>query len=274
MRNGNGTVETRHADAGGVRIAWDERGPHAGPTLLCLPGWCVSRSFFAPLAERLADAGRRVVTLDWRGHGESERPPADFGHADLVADALAVVEACGAQEVTPVAQAHGAWVALELRRRLGERVRAVVATSWLVLDPPPPFSAVLAALQDGARWQGARDQLLATWLAGAPDELARAVRADMEGYDAATWARAGRAIAAEYARHGSPLKALSAMTPPPLLHLYSQPRAPEFLAAQEAFARDVGWFSVRRLDAVTHFPPRELPEATAAAIDEFLRREV
>jgi pimeloyl-ACP methyl ester carboxylesterase len=174
----------KHASAGGLKIAYEDVGKAAGPTLLCLPGWCVNRGFFAPIVERLA--GRhRVLVLDWRGHGDSESPAGtaglrlgrslvetwDYGHAELLDDALSVIEASGAETVIPIGQAHGAWVGVELRRRLGARVRAVVATSWLVLDPPPPFAGALEALQDPARWEQASDQLLANWTAGAPPHV-------------------------------------------------------------------------------------------------------
>jgi pimeloyl-ACP methyl ester carboxylesterase len=93
----------------------------------------------------------------------------------------------------------------------------------------------------------------------------------MGAYGFDTWACASRAIGADYRRYGSPLRALAATaSPPSLLHLFSQPRAPEFLAAQEAFAREHDWFSVARLDGVSHFPPLESPAATASAIERFL----
>ena len=34
--------------------------------------------------------------------------------------------------------------------------------------------------------------------------------------------------------------------------------------------RVAGWFSVDRLDGVTHFPALEIPDATAAEIENFL----
>jgi pimeloyl-ACP methyl ester carboxylesterase len=260
----------RTASANGLRIAYDDRGPRSEQVLLFLPGWCVNRSFFDPLAERLS-AARRVVTLDWRGHGDSERPVGDFGHEELVADALAVIDACGARSVVPVAQAHGGWVALELRRRLGDHVPRIIATSWLVLDPPPPFGGVLEALQDRGRWQEARDRLFSMWVKDAPAALADRVRTEMGAYGFDTWANAGRAIAGEFARQGSALRALSAMAAPPsFLHLFSQPRADDYLEAQRAFARDNPWFEVRRLDAVSHFPALEIPDATAQAIASFV----
>src|SRR5581483_7236488 len=91
------------------------------PALLCLNGWCDTRTQFARLAPLLA-ARRRVLALDWRGHGESERPAGDFGMDALVDDALAVISASGAQRVVPVAVSHSGWVAIELRRRLGARI--------------------------------------------------------------------------------------------------------------------------------------------------------
>jgi len=86
----------------GLAIAYDDLGPRHDEALLCLPGWCVNRGFFTPLAERLS-ARRRVWSLDWRGRGDSDAPAGDFGHAPLVDDALAVIAAAGVRHVVPVA---------------------------------------------------------------------------------------------------------------------------------------------------------------------------
>lgn len=238
--------------------------------MLCLTGWWLNRGFFAALAERLA-ARHRVIRLDWRGHGDSSRAPTDFGHEELAADAMAVIEASGVRRVVPVAQAHGGWAAVEFRRRLGDRVEKIVATSWLVLDPPPPFVGALQALQDPERWRQAREQLLSMWLTGAPGGVVEEVRREMGAHDFEMCARAGRAIGADYARYGNPLRALAEIDPKPnILHLFSQPRDPEFLAAQERFSAANPWFSVKRLDAVSHFPPLEIPDVTAAEIERFI----
>ena len=63
--------QTKYADAGGIRIAYDDEGARADDAVVFLPGWCNSgRSFFALLAERLA-ARHRVIRPDWRGHRDS-----------------------------------------------------------------------------------------------------------------------------------------------------------------------------------------------------------
>ena len=89
------------------------------------------------------------------------------------------------------------------------------------------------------------------------------------GYE--MWARAGREVVAAYARWGDALQALGRLEPPaPTLHLYAQPTDPSYLAAQQAFAAEHPWFSVRRVAARSHFPSIEVPEETAAAIERFV----
>ncbi|HWP35554.1 MAG TPA: alpha/beta hydrolase [Thermodesulfobacteriota bacterium] len=251
-------------------MAYDDLG-QGEPALLCLNGWCDTRRQFARLAPLLA-ARRRVLALDWRGHGESEQPAGEFSMDALVDDAFAVISASGAERVVPVAVSHSGWVAIELRRRLGARIPRLVLQDWLVLDPPQAFLDVLAGLQAPDRWRATREGLFGMWLAGVGDqEIARMVREAMSSYDFDAWARAAREIAAAYARHGSPLRALAALTPPvPALHLYAQPDDPAYRAAQEAFAAAHPWFRPRRLAARSHFPPLEVPDQVAASIEAFL----
>jgi pimeloyl-ACP methyl ester carboxylesterase len=258
----------------GTRIYYDDRGK-GQPVLVCLPGWCVHRTMFAPVAERLS-ARHRVLAIDWRGHGQSQASNGDFGYAEMVANILAVIEASGARSVIPIAQAHGGWVAGELRRRLGERVPQMVLTNWnsIFTSGNPlaaPFLGVMQALQDTLRWREAVEQLFTVWLSGAPASVATHIRAEMGSHGFEDWARAGREILAIYARDGDPLQAFSTLRPPvPVLHVYGHPRAPEYLSAQESFARDHPRFAVRRLEAVSHFPTLEVPDETAGVIQAFI----
>jgi hypothetical protein len=52
------------------------------------------------------------------------------------------------------------------------------------------------------------------------------------------------------------------------MHLYGQPAGNEYLEAQQQFAADHDWFSVRRIDVRTHFAMIECPQAVADAIEE------
>jgi pimeloyl-ACP methyl ester carboxylesterase len=258
------------ACSNGVRISYDDRG-EGGPALLFLPGWCVSRKVFADLP-RQAATRRRVLALDWRGHGESEAPPAPFGSDELIEDAIAVIEASGARSVVPVALSHAGWIAIELRRRLGDRITKLVLIDWLVQQAPPPLLRVLEALQATDRWSIARDLLLSIWLRGVEDDELRAfIPSDMGSYGSDMWAQAGREIEASYRRWGSPLDALATLEAPlPVLHLYAQPDEPRYLAAQRSFADSHPWYSVLKLDARSHFPMFEVPQEMSAEIEHFL----
>jgi pimeloyl-ACP methyl ester carboxylesterase len=211
------------------------------------------------------------LALDWRGHGASAKVTKDFGEAELVADALAIIEASGARTVIPVALAHSGWVVIELRRRLGPRIPAIVLLEWFVLGAPPAFVEALRGLQSQATWQATVDGLMRRWIEGAGvPRLERYMRGEMGAHGFEMWARAGRAIEGAYKRHDSPLAALAALHPKcPVLHLYAQPADPEYLAQQQAFSVANPWFRVLRLDAKSHFPMFEVPDDMARAIESF-----
>lgn len=254
----------------GIRIHYDDRG-QGEPALLMLPGWCGSRRVFDPLVERCS-ASRRTLVLDWRGHGQSEDSPGDFGAENLVQDAVALIMASGVRQVVPVALSHAGWVAIELRRRLTMLIPKLVFLDWIILDPPQPFLDALHGLQSPTEWERTRGQLFSMWLHGLDiPALRRYVREDMGSYGLGMWARAGREIASAYARFGSPLRALTIMDERvPVLHLYAQPDDPEYLAAQQAFSAAHPWFHVQRLNARSHFPMFEVPDEMAAAIEAFV----
>ncbi len=267
-------MDTRVTHSTGVRIAYDDAG-QGEPALLFLNGWGADRTVWRKIVP-IASQYRRVLCMDWRGHGESETPAADFGASDLVADAQAVIAASGAERVVPVANAHAGWIAIELRRRLGDTIAGLALVDWIITEAPPPFLAVLEGFQDPNRWERARDTLIGMWLSGAVDPEERAYVTDhMAHVSQVMWARAGREISAAYAAAGSPLKALAALTPPvPTLHLYATPDDPNYLAVQLAFAARHPWFQVGKLDTPGHFPMFPAAENIAAAIEIFVRASV
>lgn len=237
-------------------------------SLLLMPGWCSSSAVFSPVSAALARR-HRVVAIDWPGHGASPEPDADFGFEEMASAAAGVADSIGAGEIVPVAVSHAGWIAIDLFRRMPDRIRRIVLIDWLVLDPPPPFLGALAALQDEEAWRGVRDVLFSKWSGDPADERVRQfLQRDMAGFGFDMWARGGREIAKAYASSGSPLAALSAMPDRPLVrHLYAQPDDPGYLSAQQSFAEQHPWFSVVKLNARTHFPMFEIPSAVAAEIE-------
>jgi pimeloyl-ACP methyl ester carboxylesterase len=237
------------------------------PALLLLTGWCSSRERWARALPLLA-AHRRVVSFEWRGHGESRAPAGDFGTNEMVQDALSVIDAAGLESVIPCSASHSGWVAIELRRRLGERIPAIVHLDWMVQEPSSAYMDLLAELQDPDGWPHARDTLFEIWRAGDDSDAIAAALDVMRRQGAEMWMRSGREIEASYRRAGSPLRALSAFpTVPAVTHVYGQPAAPEYLDAQQEFAKRHDWYSVRRIDARTHFSMIEAPSQVASEIE-------
>lgn len=250
-------------------IAYDDRGS-GQLTLLFLPGWCGPRTLFEPLMDRL-DESSRSLALDWRGHGGSKPADADFGAADLVDDAIAVFEDAQADAVVPVAVAHAGWVAIELRRRLGpDRVPRVAFIDWMVLGGPPPFLEALAGMASPATTRAVVDQVTSMWVGDLEIPALSAYVASMAANSDDMWARGAREIAASFRQHGAPVEALAALTPPPpTLHLYAQPADPAYLDGQRQFAATHAWFEVEQLDAASHFPMFEVPDAIATRLTSF-----
>jgi pimeloyl-ACP methyl ester carboxylesterase len=148
----------------------------------------------------------------------------------------------------------------------------VVLLDWMVLGTPPGFGDALAGLQSPA-WVDVRAGLTNRWLDGLAIPSLTEFVASMARYGESHWSRAGREIAAAFAAQPVPLAALEELQPCPTLHVYAQPAAPEVLAAQEEYAAEHPWFSVRRLDARSHFPMFEVPEEMVRTIESFVRSQ-
>ena len=91
----------------GASIAYEVAGD--GPPMVLVHGITESRRSWDPLVAPLA-GDHRVVTVDLRGHGESERrPPYDV--LRMITDVGAVVDAAGAEEPFVVGHSLGGAVA-------------------------------------------------------------------------------------------------------------------------------------------------------------------
>ena len=77
----------------GNRLAADVSGPQDGPPVLLLHGGGQTRHSWSRAHRTLADAGYRVISLDARGHGQSDWiENGDYGPQSQVDDLLAVIE--------------------------------------------------------------------------------------------------------------------------------------------------------------------------------------
>jgi len=111
----------------GVRIAYEAFGE--GPTtVLLLPSWSILHSRMWKAQVPYLSRHFRVVTFDGRGNGRSDRPEAARAYEDreFVADALAVLDALGVEQVFVVSASSGAAWALILAAEHAARVAGAV----------------------------------------------------------------------------------------------------------------------------------------------------
>ena len=113
----------------GIRIAYDVAGE--GDPVLLIHGFASDRiqNWRAPgWYETLNSAGYKVIALDNRGHGESDKPHdvAHYGHDKMAKDALAVMKASGIQTCFLMGYSMGGFISMNLLLNHPERFRKVV----------------------------------------------------------------------------------------------------------------------------------------------------
>lgn len=259
------------------KLAFDDLGT-GNPAIILLPGWCADRGIFAALANLLGKK-QRVINIDLIGHNESSRPNSDFGSEEMIREGIALVDSLGIEEFVTVSVAHAGWIAVELRRRLGDRIPKMVFLDWIIIEPPLIFFETLEKMQKPDEWKRARDALFAGWSLD-DSNLVKPFEQFMSDYDFDMWSRAGREIGKSYQEFGSALQVLQTLNPAPtVLNLYSPTQAKNlygneddssYFEAQQNFATNNPWFHFRRLSSKSHLPSVEIPQEVADFVESFI----
>jgi len=107
----------------GTTIAYQVEGD--GPVLVLLAGQANSHRWWDPVRAGLG-AGRRTVTLDWRGTGDSGPTDRELTTRRLAADVVAVLDHLGAERADVYGTSMGGRVAQWVAIEHGGRVRRLV----------------------------------------------------------------------------------------------------------------------------------------------------
>lgn len=122
-------MSTETFDSGGVRIAYEDGGE--GRPVVLVHGFSSDRRGTwggSDWRGALRDAGRRVVALDVRGHGESEKPhdSAAYEPAVLAGDVVRLLDHLAIEEADLVGYSMGARLSMHLLVDHPDRFGAVV----------------------------------------------------------------------------------------------------------------------------------------------------
>ncbi len=145
---------TRYARSGALRIAYELRGAvhRRRPWLVLIQGMGLDRLGWEPVLRKL-QRRFRLVLVDNRGVGHSDRPAGSFTVADMAGDIVAVLDAAGIRRAHVMGASLGGMVAQELAITHPERVDGLVlactAPGWPFTYPMP--AASLRTIASSAR---------------------------------------------------------------------------------------------------------------------------
>jgi pimeloyl-ACP methyl ester carboxylesterase len=142
IRRGEASMATMvHRD---TTLAYEDRG--AGkPAFVFVHGWACNRTFFTPQAAHFARR-HRVVSVDLRGHGESDKPQGPYPIAAYADDLAYMIEHLGLGKVVAIGHSSGGMTVLQLAAAHPDRAAAIVMVAPAPFVFPPELRASLEAM--------------------------------------------------------------------------------------------------------------------------------
>ena len=191
----------------GVTLAFEEaRG--AGDPVVLVHGWCCDHTYFAPQFEHFAKEGRRVVALDLRGHGASDKPHERYTMQGFADDVAFVCGHLGLTKAVVIGHSMGGIVAFDLAARYPGLLSALVMLDAAIVLPPESRAVLpkLVAGLGGPDYQTVirefvtqtlflptddpeRGEKILSGMASAPQHVAVSAYEGLGDYDAAKAAR-------------------------------------------------------------------------------------
>jgi 3-oxoadipate enol-lactonase len=260
-----GALIMPYAEINGVCL-WFEDSATPGPPVLLLHELGGSSESWGQVAPLLA-ANRRVVAMDYRGAGRSEKPVAPFTLDRLADDAAGLLGSLGIARADVIGGALGALVGLKLAGRAPGRLRRLVLATVAAETGGRTAEYVLARAHR-VRREGMRVAVDASLDNAFPPAFAAAkewyrprwLANDPAGYAALSEALCRTDLGpAVWAAVQAPTLVVSGR------HDFIWPPA----AGQDAAARIAG-AQVEVLEEAGHFPHLQTPAALAALIERFL----
>jgi pimeloyl-ACP methyl ester carboxylesterase len=130
----------------GVDLFYEEAQGDDPPVLL-VHGWCCAHAYFAPQFEHFARRGNRVVAVDLRGHGKSDKPRQTYTMQVFASDLAWVCERLELAKPVVVGHSMGGIVAFDLAARYPDLPSGVVMLDAAVVLPSAARAAIPGFLE-------------------------------------------------------------------------------------------------------------------------------
>ncbi len=122
-----------------MRLVYEVAGS-GEPAIVLVHGWTSDRSYFVPQVERFSRS-HRCVSVDLRGHGESDAPEQEYTIEGFADDVAAICDELAVKDAVLVGHSMGGAIVLAMSVRRPELTRAAA-----MLDPAILFPAESQAL--------------------------------------------------------------------------------------------------------------------------------
>lgn len=119
----------------GVGLAVEEAGAPDAPVLVFVHGWTCDRSHIAPQVAHFSPA-YRCVSVDLRGHGESDAPEQDYTIEALADDVAWICDSANVADAVFIGHSMGGTIVLALSHARPDLVRALALFDPAILFPP------------------------------------------------------------------------------------------------------------------------------------------
>jgi len=132
----------------GIALAYEEMG-RGEPPIVLVHGWTCDHTYFAPQAEHFR-RDHRVISVDVRGHGESDKPQLDYTMAQFADDIAWLCEQLRVRKPVVIGRSMGGVIAFELAARHPDLPAAVVGVDSPII-PSQEVRNALAPVIEGVK---------------------------------------------------------------------------------------------------------------------------
>lgn len=254
-----------HLSRDGIKLSYEETG--SGQPLLFVHGWCCDRSYFAPQVEHFRRS-HRVVAVDLRGHGESDKPRQDYTMAAFADDLNWLCTQLRIERPVIIGHSMGGVIALVTAWRFPALPAAIVSVDSPILAPPETAAAVRPLLEglQSPSYRDVQRQFVHDLLFIPADDAARKARI----IDAMSTAPQHVMLSAFENIFGFDHAAAAAACKVPWLSLYAAQQVGDLARLRQICPQVITGQTV----GAGHFHQLEVPDQVNAMIARFLTTSV